>query len=237
MRYLKATTALAELRNFLDTDEFAIGDKLPSERELARRLSCSRETLRRALSVLEAENEVWRHVGQGTFRGPRPGAAPLRENLLVQASSVEEFVNARYLIEPVIAAEAARRATPPDITRLNFCVAAGRGGRDRFECQRADDVFHRTIAEVAKNPILFSVLIFLSDARRRSTWQTQWDKTYRHLGIEEFKMQHSDQHQRIVTAIERREPEAAEAAMRTHLETIIVALQTAPGSPQFSDFG
>lgn len=234
---MKTSTALAKLRKLLDTDDMPIGDKLPSERELASRLSCSRETLRRALSVLEAENEVWRHVGQGTFRGPRPGAAPLKGTLFVQVTSVEEFVNARYLMEPVIAAEAARRATPPDILRLNSCVTAGRSSRDRFECQKADDVFHRTIAEVAKNPILLSVLTFLSEARRRSVWQTQWEKTYRHLGIEEFTEQHSDQHQRIVTAIARRKPEEAEAAMRAHLGTIIVAFQTAPGSPQFSDFG
>lgn len=231
---MKTSTALAELRKFLDNDKVAIGNRLPPERELARRMSCSRETLRRALSVLEDENEVWRHVGQGTFRGPRPGIAPLRENLLVQATSVQQFVNARYLIEPVVAAEAARRATSSDIIRLNSCVAAGRVGRDRFECQKADDVFHRTIAEVAKNPILFSILTFLSDARRRSAWQTQWDRTYRHLGIEEFTEQHSNQHQRIVMAIENQNPAQAEAAMRTHLDTIIVALQVAPGSPQFS---
>lgn len=233
---MKTSTALAKLRRLLDTDTIAIGDRLPPERDLARRLSCSRETLRRALSILEDENAVWRHVGQGTFRGPRPGAAPLREHLVVRATSVEEFVKARYLIEPAVAAEAARRASVSDIAKLHACVAVGRAHRDRFECQKADDVFHRTIAEVAKNPILFSILTFLSEARRRSAWQTQWDRTYRHLGIEEFTGQHSDQHQRIVGAIEDANPAAAETAMRAHLDTIIAALQRAPGSPRFSDF-
>lgn len=232
---MKALSALAELRKLLDKDGVAIGDRLPSERDLANRLSCSRETLRQALSVLERENKIWRHVGQGTFRGPRPAAAPLRENMIVHATSVEEFVTARYLIEPVVAAEAARRASASDVEQLNSCVAAGRVGRDRFECQKADDVFHRTIAAVAKNPILLSILTFLSDARQRSAWQTQWDRTYRHLGIDEFTQQHSDQHQSIVDAIEINDPVAAEAAMRTHLDTIIEALQSPPGSPRFSD--
>lgn len=232
---MKTSNVVEELRNLLSRDEIAIGDKLPPERNLAKRMSCSRETLRRALYVLEAENEIWRHVGQGTYKGPRPATAPLRENMIVHATSVEEFVTARYLVEPVVAAEAARRAMPTDVERLNMCVAAGRAGRDRFECQRADDVFHRTIAEVAKNPILLSVLTFLSDARRRSAWQTQWDRTYRHLGIDEFTRQHSDQHQCIVDAIEVNDPLAAETAMQTHLDTIIEALQTPPGSPRFSD--
>jgi len=229
---LKASTSLAALRTFIQSSDLAVGDKLPPERELARRLSCSRETLRQALSVLEGENELWRHVGQGTFCGPRPAAAPLKETLLVQATSIQELVQARFLIEPVVAAEAARNSTTADIEKLNACVADGRAGVARFECQQADDVFHRTIAEVAKNPILFSILTFLSDARRRSIWQTQWDRTYRHIGIKEFTGQHSDQHQRIVVAIEKKDPAAAEAEMRAHLETIIKALQLAPGSPQ-----
>ncbi|MXN66307.1 FCD domain-containing protein [Stappia sp. GBMRC 2046] len=235
MRNTKTSTVLTLLRELLHSGGMAVGDRLPPERELARQFSCSRETLRRALLVLEEENEVWRHVGQGTFCGPRPGAALRRESLLVQATSVQELVQARYLIEPAVAAEAARKATAADIAKLNECVAVGRAGHDRFECQQADDIFHRTIAEVAKNPILYSILTFLSEARRRSTWQTQWDRTYRHIGIREFKGQHSDQHQRIVVAIKNRDTKAAEGEMRAHLEAIIEALQLAPGSPRFSD--
>lgn len=131
----------------------------------------------------------------------------------------------------------ARRATAPDIAKLNACIAVGRDGPDRFECQKADDIFHLTIAAVARNPILSSILTFLSEARRRSSWQSQWDRTYRHIGIKEFKGQHSDQHQRIVDAIERHDPKVAEDEMRIHLEAIIEALQLAPGSPQFSNSG
>jgi len=145
-------------------------------------------------------------------------------------------VTARFLIEPVVAAEAARRATPADVERLAACVAAGRVGFDSFELQKADDAFHRTIAEVAKNTILLSILNFLSDARRRSAWQTQWDRTYRHLGIEEFTQQHSDQHLGIVDAIAEADPQGAETAMRSHLRTVIAALQAAPGSPRFAEF-
>lgn len=233
---MKSTAVLVKLRELFNGDKIAVGAKLPSERELATRLSCSRETLRQALSFLEAENEIWRHVGQGTFRGPRPAAAPLRENMVVHATSVKEFVTARYLIEPVVAAEAARRSYTSDIERLNTCIAAGRAGRDGFECQKADDIFHRTIAEVAKNSVLLSILTFLSDARRRSAWQTQWDRTYRHLGIREFTKHHSDQHQGIVYAIKANDPPAAETAMRVHLDTIVKALQSPPGSPRFSDY-
>ncbi|MCV3274232.1 FCD domain-containing protein [Roseobacter sp. WL0113] len=174
--------------------------------------------------MLEDENELWRHVGQGTFLGPRPVAAPRTETLRLRVTSADQLIRARLLIEPAIAAEAARRATPADMEKLRDCVAAGRRGVDRFVCQQADDEFHRMIADAARNPILSSVLDFLSDARRRSPWQTLWDRTYRRVGIEEFRTVHSDQHAELVSSIERHEPDRAEAAMRDHLTAIVAML-------------
>ncbi|MBX2804897.1 MAG: FCD domain-containing protein [Hyphomicrobiales bacterium] len=230
----KTGARLTVLRSLLDRVAPQVGDRLPPERELARQLGCSRETLRQALLHLEDEGELWRHVGKGTFRGKRPAAAPLNGTLRIEATSVKEFIRARMLIEPVIAGEAAQHATPADIQKLRACVQQGRNGGDRFECQLADDLFHRTIAEVAKNSILFAVLTFLSEARRRSAWQSQWDRTYRHFGIEEFKSGHSDQHDQIVDEIENRNTAMAGEAMSRHLETVVAALQLTPGSPHFS---
>lgn len=232
----KFQTVLAKLRTYLDVAAPEIGDRLKPERHLARDLGCSRETLRRTLALLEDKGEVWRHVGQGTFRGRRPTAAPLRSDLHIHATSVEDFVRARFLIEPAIAGEAARRATPADIRKLYACVDRGRKGSDSLECQLADDSFHRTIAEVADNPILSAVLTFLSDARRRSSWQRQWGQTYRHLGIDEFRTEHSQQHERIVATIKDRDQRKAEAAMLDHLKSVVAALQVTPGSACFADF-
>ena len=63
MRTVK-TEALQQLRNLIETDAPATGDRLPSERQLTALIGCSRETLRTALAVLEAEGMIWRHVGQ-----------------------------------------------------------------------------------------------------------------------------------------------------------------------------
>ncbi len=60
----------------------APGDRLPPERVLKDLIGCSRETLRAALAALEAGGEIWRHVGQGTFRGRAPLGRPVKDTLL-----------------------------------------------------------------------------------------------------------------------------------------------------------
>lgn len=94
------------------------GDRLPPERELRTLLTCSRETLRGCYATLETEGEIWRHVGQGTFRGRRPVHMPIRDTVLVEGATPPDLMSARLLLEPQVAAEAALRADASDITHL-----------------------------------------------------------------------------------------------------------------------
>src|SRR3954468_24509298 len=63
--------ALERVREFLTAavkeGAYAPGSRLPTERELATRFSASRAIARRALSELEKEGLIERHVGRGTF--------------------------------------------------------------------------------------------------------------------------------------------------------------------------
>jgi GntR family transcriptional regulator len=56
-----------DLRAALDDDEWSPGDRLPTERELARRYGCSLITVRRALDELVRERRIERTRGRGTF--------------------------------------------------------------------------------------------------------------------------------------------------------------------------
>lgn len=215
---------LPALRVVMERDAPVTGDRLPAERALAAELGCSRQVLRAALAVLEQGGEIWRHVGQGTFRGPRPLGHPVRESLLIEVQAPDQILRARLLIEPPIAAEAARVAGAADVRHLQKLAAEGRAATTRGACEQADARFHRGIAEVAGNPILRGVLDHLSGARRRAVWQREWDRTYRLVGVAEFTGHHSDQHAEVVAAIAAGDPARAEAAMRAHLETIEQAM-------------
>ncbi|WP_136443937.1 FadR/GntR family transcriptional regulator [Pacificoceanicola onchidii] len=215
---------LADLRQMLDQIAPLSGDRLPAERSLRDTLQCSRETLRSCYAVLEAEGAIWRRVGQGTFRGTRPAHMPVREHLLVEGATPPDLMRARLLLEPQVAAEAARQAQTSDIDHLRQKVAEGRAAHDRALCEQADDAFHRAVAETSRNPVLIGFLVYLSSARRRIAWQREWDRTYRRIAPNEFQTLHSDQHGAIVDAIAKADSEAAETAMRLHLETITAAM-------------
>ncbi|WP_038148355.1 FadR/GntR family transcriptional regulator [Thioclava atlantica] len=199
--------------------------RLPAERTLAAQIGCSRETLRAALAVLEQEGAIWRHVGQGTFAGPPPRGHLVREQILIEATSPAQLMQARLMIEPPVAAHAARAASSADLGYLRNLVEEGRCAGDRRTCEEADARFHRGIAEVAGNPVLLGVLDYLAGARRRAAWQREWERTYRRLGVAEFTGAHSAQHGAIVAAIAARDPSGAEAAMRDHLQTIEAAMR------------
>ena len=62
------------LITLLESGQYPPQSKMPPERALAVKLGITRTALRKALSTLEAQNRIWRHVGRGTFVGSRPVA-------------------------------------------------------------------------------------------------------------------------------------------------------------------
>lgn len=175
-----------ELRSALARllEDLAPGARLPAERDLSRHLGCSRQTLRKWLSELEKKGAIWRHVGQGTFRGPRPRHLPVRELFLIEGAAPPDVIRARMLLEPMVASEAARHADANDIVLLRQKVRDGRLASDRAACEQADDAFHQALANISRNPVLVGILGYLSGVRRRVAWQREWERTYRRIGVE-----------------------------------------------------
>lgn len=222
------TAALAALRSLMEVEAPAPGDRLPTERRLADMIGCSRETLRTALATLESEGDIWRRVGQGTFRGRAPIGQSVRDTILLEATTPVDLMDARCLLEPQVAAAAANRCEKDDIDHLRRRVLEGRAARDRAACERADDAFHQSVAQVTRNPVLIALLRHLSNMRCRAVWQREWDRTYRRVGVDEFRQLHSDQHHAIVEAIVRGDGPAAYREMAQHLHSVRQAMNATP---------
>lgn len=202
--------------------------RLEPERALAGRLGCSRDTLRRALQALENDGLVWRHVGQGTFTGPRPAAEPIRPSVLFEQATPTDLMNARLVIEPAMAAEAAERASAGDIAALRALATQTRDARDWRTYEAADNAFHRAIATATANHLLMAILGMLSMVRDRAPWQRQHGRAFGHGPQWEYSLRQGDLHLSLVDAIAAGDPARAHAVMREHLSEIASLMSVQP---------
>lgn len=212
--------ALTRLRVHLGERGWEPQARLEPERLLARRLGCSRETLRTALAALEAEGLVWRHVGQGTFLGPRPAQRTANSAVLLEMASAAEVIEARLVVEPPIAGAAALVAGPAEVARLRKLAVESGAAPDFPSFERVDMVFHGAIARATGNPLLIAALDMLSAARGRARWQREHAAASRRVREREFAARSGRMHMAIVDAIEAGDAGLARRAMHDHLATI-----------------
>ena len=192
------------------------GEKLPPERELAGMFHVSRGSLRDAVRALEVTGFVEARHGEGTVvRAPSADSLlnPLTAALLHRREFIGELLEFRAMIEPVLAKRAARNASPEDLQRLEEIIRRQQEKVNRGELAIEEDTeFHNSIAHAAKNEVVLNVLDVFMDLLRESREQS--------LQVEGRLQKSLEGHRQILHAIERRDPEAAEAAMRRHIEKI-----------------
>ncbi|MDO9413294.1 MAG: FCD domain-containing protein [Pseudolabrys sp.] len=212
-----SAAVLVQVRSFLATREDGLDARLPPERELSNLLGVSRTELRKALAELEAEGEIWRHVGKGTFVGGRPIDTVADIAALAQRTSPAEAMQARLSLEPEIARLAALHARPEDIAAMRACLDHQRAAGTWREYESWDNRLHRSIAEATQNSLLLGLLDTLNAVRRAVTWGRM-----RPSGRPMPRPDHHSfaEHAEIIQAIAERDMAAAAAVMRKHLMSV-----------------
>ena len=211
-----ADTALLQLRSMLGDIDLSVDNRLPPERDLAQQLGVHRPALRKALAVLEAEGQIWRHVGKGTFVGSRPTVPQGDVTAIARETNPGEVMRTRILLEPEVAALAALNATPASIGEMRLCLQKSRAAPTWRQYEAWDTRLHRVIAEATQNYLLLALLDTLTAVRRTVTWgRLRTNK-------ERPKSDHHSfaDHDEIVAAIANRDRARAREAMREHLEHV-----------------
>jgi GntR family transcriptional regulator, transcriptional repressor for pyruvate dehydrogenase complex len=210
------------LRRGLLDRTFPVGRPLPSERVLAQRFGVSRGSVRDAFRMLEVMGLLEMRHGQGTF--PRELSVdslvtPLASVITHQRDLEEELMDVRRMFEPAVARVAATRRADEDLAELDRVVAAQR--RKLKTGQNAideDTAFHAVLARATGNRVVVRIMETLNDLLVESR-----KLTLRQKGRPEVSLAG---HEKIVTAIRRRDPDAAAAAMRRHIDQIADLLDT-----------
>jgi len=191
---------LHAVRALILSGHFGPGDRV-NEAELANSLGVSRGPLREALQQLSSEGIVHRIQHRGTFI-PTFGA-----DETVQLSEVREA------LEVMAARLAAERVSTADLTSLRAVLetTSERLGEKDDAHYPADLDFHALVMTVAGNPMLAQrageVHRQLQVARARSAYNSNRAR------------QAYDEHLEILRALEARDPDWADRAMRAHLRT------------------
>ncbi len=210
----RVTAALLEL---IRSGDYPAKSRLPSEMEMAKRFGVSRTVIREAVSRLKSEGLVESRQGSGVFVRELSLDTPFRidPGAVDSIRSVMQIVELRRGLESEIAALAAERCNKKQIAEIRTAlhaidsdVAAGKDGVD------ADMEFHRSIARATNNPYFLSLWDFLGQFLKGSMTVSRTLEARK----KEMMLQVLQEHQELVEAIARKDPEAARAAARRHME-------------------
>lgn len=213
--------AVAEqLKHRIVAGTLGAGEKLPSETGLCRDYGVSRTVVREAVAQLRAEGLVETFQGRGSYVAATAPAAGDRGGSL--AGTPRETMELRLAVECEASALAARRRSAVDLAAIGRAMeelreAAGQGRPVVTE----DFALHMAVAAASGNSLLAGVLQDLGPAailRQRAGLDSSEVLAPGHGSL------FVHEHEQICEAVRQGDPEAARAAMYTHLSRSLRAL-------------
>lgn len=204
---------IGQVRDLITSGRLKVGDRLPAERELAATLHVGRSTVREAIRAMESLGILEARPGEGTFLVSNPSEQqpdPVTANAFKSWENQRKLFEVRMVIEPDLAALAARRASFEQIVRMRTILQEQEAMVKRGETGiKSDTGFHFLLAEAAGNDILVRIMDSLMNLLHETREAT--------LNTGGRPIRSMKQHRAILRAIESRDPVAAERRMREHI--------------------
>jgi GntR family transcriptional repressor for pyruvate dehydrogenase complex len=208
----------AEIKQAIFKKQFKPGDKLPAEKDLVEMFNTSRSSIREAFRLLERSGilEIRKGAQGGAFVKKSDTSQvvdSLKDMLKLERISLEEVKAVRLILEPPLAAEAARNAGPGDLRRLE---EANLALEERYksgdpEIENNPEI-HKIISEVSKNrlsALLMSALMDIHAFRMRKIKLSKQEK-------KKIIYHHNE----IIEAIRKKDPEMASDKMKKHIRDV-----------------
>ena len=209
----KYEAVVSAIREAISSGKLAYGDALPPERSLIDQFGVSRSSLREAFSVLELLGLIESKPGHGRFvRSPQAlpqgtGDVPL------EGQAILELMEARRVLDPAIASEAAKRAGTSDMTKLRRVISSTRESLNEIKSRAKSDFdFHLAMAEATRNFIFVNIV--------RMEFNLIMATHERIYGVLEDKEAFASEHEELYEAITMRDAERASIAASSHIDRI-----------------
>jgi GntR family transcriptional repressor for pyruvate dehydrogenase complex len=206
-----------QLRTKIESETWAIGTKLPSEKMLCDEYGVSRITIRSAIQQLEALGFVHTHQGEGTTVARTHAKGSVTSlNPLSPSSRQEDIIKVleyRMVVERGTIGLAVQRITDEDIAVLEDIFNTMLITHDNIETfSKADYQFHGKIAEFSGNPILIQANQAIEEVLSK-TMQSIVAILGCALGIR--------YHRLLIVALRQRDKKGCEQMMEEHIQATI----------------
>ena len=200
------------IQDRIRSEQWQAGDRLPAEAELAQEFDVSRSTVREAVRSLQLAGILRSRAGSGTFVAE---SAPMilltRElaSIMSDPDHLQDLVRARYVLEPQLAALAAKHATEEEKQSLMQIVDRMSQKSDRFSLMSLGHQFHMELAVMSHN-------LVLAGFYQSAASQMRSMRVLESLTLEVY-LQGVGDHRCIAEAVAAGNTEGARAAMEAHL--------------------
>ena len=206
-----------EILDLVDTDNFSVGSRLPSERELALKFGVSRACIREAQIVLEAQGHLKVKAGSGAYvfnkNDPKSSCLPNPECF--------ELIEAHGLFGGEVAALAALLITDDAIKQLEKLASIIVGKiSSEMTPDEAVVAFYNLIAKATNN----RAIIFLIENMwviKPEVNQTRPTRSRVHSRVSAYL---EDEHKTIIAALKKRDPIKAREATQECFSRIMKVL-------------
>ena len=206
-------TTVSRIQEMIRTGELRRGEPLPSQRTFAEQLNVSRGSLREALSILETIGILRTEPRRGTFiANDSDTALDPRRWRFQRRYSPPEVYQFRLVLEGYAAKLATLRATDADLASLRRNLERFKQTvrvEDLAASSRLDFEFHRLIVRLSGNRMFAAVhgtygVVMLESQRlplhrREQLWEPVTE------------------HENVIRAIEKRDPDGALYFMHVHI--------------------
>jgi GntR family transcriptional repressor for pyruvate dehydrogenase complex len=210
-----------QLRGLISDGKVKVGDRLPSERELAEQMGVSRISIREALQQLEMQGMLEIVHGGGSIVRNITGQE-IRKTLELflerDPKRVLELAELRAFMEAWAAREAARHRTEVELGAIRGYLEEMERDFERGQIRYdVDFKYHTEIAGATHNTIYLHLIDNIYSLINYSI-KIHHEEVFTGRDDQETILNH---HRNIFNAIRDRNPDAAEVAMKEHLAFVV----------------
>lgn len=189
------------------------GCRLPAEGQLAKEFDVSRSTVREAIRSLQIDGILRSKAGSGTYVSEKASVIlETRElaSIMGDPAHIRDLVQSRFLLEPQLAALAARNATAEEKAGLLEIVERMGEKRDRSGLMTLGYTFHLELSRMSGNRVL-------SGFYQSAAGQLRSMRVLESLTLQIY-LEGVEEHRAIATAVAEGDAALAKERMREHLK-------------------